>query len=59
MGLSQSQVAKMIATNPAVLTYSIETNLKPTSKWIEGLGLSRSQVSKMIARFPAVLWLQH
>ena len=38
LGLSQSQVAKVIATFPAVLGLSIEANLKPTVEWIQGLG---------------------
>ena len=55
--LTASQVAKVIATSPAVLGYSIEANLKPTVEWIKGLGLSRSQVAKVIAAFPRVLGL--
>ena len=31
LGLSQSQVAKVIATCPQVLGYSMEANLKPTA----------------------------
>ena len=57
VGLNTWQVAKVIATFPSVLRYSIEANLKPTVEWIEGLGLSKSQVAKVIATFPQVLGL--
>ena len=55
VGLNTWQVAKVIATFPSVLRYSIEANLKPTVEWIEGLGLSKSQVAKVIATSPQVL----
>ncbi|OLQ01401.1 mTERF domain-containing protein 1, mitochondrial [Symbiodinium microadriaticum] len=55
--LTASQVAKVIATSPQVLGYSIEANMKPTVEWIKRLGLSRSQVAKVIAAFPRVLGL--
>ena len=57
LGLSESQVAKVILQRPQVLGYSIEANLKPTVDWIKGLGLSQSQVTKVIARSPPVLGL--
>ena len=57
VGLNTWQVAKVIATFPSLLRYSIEANLKPTVEWIEGLGLSQSQVAKVIATFPPVLGL--
>ena len=57
VGLNTWQVAKVIATFPSVLRYSIEANLKPTVEWIEGLGLSQSQVANVIATFPPVLGL--
>ena len=55
VGLNTWQVAKVIATFPSVLRYSMEVNLKPTVDWVKGLGLSQSQVSKVIARCPQVL----
>ena len=58
LGLSQAQVAKMIARFPQVLGYSVEANLKPTVEWIKGLGLSQPQVAKVIAACPQVLGLQ-
>ena len=57
MGLSESQVAKLIVTFPQVLGYSLEANLKPTVDWVKGLGLSQSQVARVIAKFPQVLGL--
>eukprot|EP00439_Symbiodinium_sp_Y106_P043570 s3089_g5.t1 len=55
LGLSESQVAKVILKRPQVLGYSIEANLKPTVDWVKGLGLSQSQVAKVIVGHPAVL----
>ena len=55
VGLDTWQVAKVIATFPSVLRYSIEANLKPTVEWMKGLGLSQSQVAKVIATSPQVL----
>ena len=57
VGFDTCQVAKVIATFPSVVHYSIEANLKPTVEWIKGLGLSQSQVAKVIARSPPVLGL--
>ena len=57
VGLSQAQVAKVIATMPSVLGYSIEANLKPTVAWLEDVGLSQPQVAKVIAAKPQVLGL--
>ena len=57
VGLNTWQVAKMIATFPPLLGYSIEANLKPTVGWIKGLGLSQWQVARVIATFPQVLGL--
>ena len=57
VGLNTWQVAKVIATFPSVLRYSIEVNLKPTVDWVKGLGLSQSQVAKVIATSPQVLGL--
>ena len=57
VGLDTWQVAKVIATFPSVLRYSIEANLKPTVEWTKGLGLSQSQVAKLIATFPQALGL--
>ena len=53
--LSVSQVGQMVARSPRVLGLSIEANLKPTIKWIQGLGLSQSQAAKVIATCPSVL----
>ena len=55
VGLSQPQVAKVIAAQPQVLGYSIEANLKPTVAWLEDVGLSQPQVAKVIAAKPQVL----
>ena len=57
LGLSQSQVSKVIATFPQALGLSIDANLKPTVEWMKGLGLSQLQVAKVIATFPQVLGL--
>ena len=57
VGLSQGQVAKVIAVFPSVLGLSIEANLKPTVAWLEDVGLSQGQVAKVIAVFPSVLGL--
>ena len=56
VGLNTRQVAKVIATFPSVLRYSIEANLKPTVEWIKGLA-QQSQVAKLIAAFPQALGL--
>ncbi|OLP86903.1 mTERF domain-containing protein 1, mitochondrial [Symbiodinium microadriaticum] len=55
VGLSPTQVAKVVAGFPRVLGYSIDGNLKPTVGWLEDVGLSREQVAKVVAGFPAVL----
>ena len=55
VGLSQGQVAKVIAVFPSVLGLSIEANLKPTVAWLEDVGLSQPQVAKVIAAKPQVL----
>ena len=72
VGLSQEEVANVIARFPQVLGLSIEPNLKPTAAWLEDVGLSRQQVAKVVAGFPQVLgcsiddnlnptvaWLEH
>ena len=55
VGLSQPQVAKVIAAMPSVLGYSIEANLKPTVAWLADVGLSQPQVVKVIAAQPQIL----
>ena len=57
LGLSQTQVAKVIRTFPQVLGYSLEANLEPTVEWIRSLGLSQTQVAKVIRTFPHALGL--
>ena len=54
VGLSQKQVAKVVATLPQVLGYSIDGNLKPTVTWLEHVGLSRQQVAKVVSIKPQV-----
>ncbi|CAE7709645.1 MTERF4, partial [Symbiodinium pilosum] len=55
--MTRHDVAKVVASFPPVLGYSVEANLKPTVEWIKGLGLSQSQVAKVIATSPPVLGL--
>ncbi|CAE7809086.1 unnamed protein product [Symbiodinium sp. CCMP2592] len=55
VGLHTRHVARVIATFPRLLGYSIEANLKPTVEWIKALGLSQSQVAKVILGHPQVL----
>ncbi|CAJ1331163.1 unnamed protein product [Effrenium voratum] len=60
LGLSQAQLAKVVADFPQILGYSIEqnlkpTNLKPTANWFLGLGLSQAQLAKVVAGFPQIL----
>ena len=57
LGLSKSQVAKTVATFPAILGCSIEQNLKPTVQWLLDLGLNKTQVAKAVAKSPAILGL--
>ena len=54
LGLSQSQVAKVISQRPQVLGLSIEANMKPAVEWMKGLGMSQCQVGNLIAAFPPV-----
>ena len=54
MGLGKDQVAKVVATAPQTLGYSIEQNLKPTVEWLSELGLSKAQVAKVVSAFPNV-----
>ena len=55
LGLKNAEVAKVIASFPAVLGCSIEENLKPTVQWFQDLGLKKAEVAKVVARNPQVL----
>ncbi|CAJ1392750.1 unnamed protein product [Effrenium voratum] len=55
LGLSQAQLAKVVAGFPQILGYSIEQNLKPTAAWILDLGLSQTQLAKVVAGCPQIL----
>ena len=57
LGLTKTQVAKAVATFPAILGYSIKQNLKPTVQWLLDMGLSKAQVAKVVATHPATLGL--
>ena len=57
LGLTKSQVAKAVATQPQILWLSIEQNLKPTVQWFLDLGLTKNQVAKAVATHPPILWL--
>ena len=55
MGLSRSQVAKVVAGFPAILRYRIEQNLEPTMQWFLNFGLGKSQFARIVVRFPRIL----
>ena len=55
LGMTESQVAKAVASHPPVLGLSIEQNLKPTVKWLLNLGMTESQVAKAVASQPRIL----
>ena len=56
-GLTESQVAKAVASNPRILALSLEQNLKPTVQWLSDLGLTDSQVAKAVATCPQLICL--
>ena len=56
LGVSNSQLTKMVSGKPQVLNRSIEHNLKPTLQWFLDLGLSKSQVASAGARHPPIFW---
>ena len=57
LGMTQGQVAKLIAAFPQVLGYSIKQNLTPKVEWFLQLGMTKGQVAKLIAVFPRILGL--
>ncbi|CAK9109726.1 Transcription termination factor MTERF5 [Durusdinium trenchii] len=57
MGLTEQQVANVIAKFPRVLRFSIDQNLKPTVQWLLDIGLGQDQVVKAIVTYPRILCL--
>ena len=57
LGLSDSEIAKVLARCPQILGLSIENNVQPTLHWFSDLGLAKSQVVKAVARQPQILGL--
>ena len=57
LGLTEDDVARVIARFAAMLWLSIEENLKPTVQWLRDQGLAKTDVAKVISSFPHILAL--
>ena len=55
LGLTRTQITKVLATYPPILGLSIEQTLKPTVQWFVDLGLTKGQIAKAVATFPQIL----
>jgi hypothetical protein len=52
------QVAKVLAAQPCILSFSLTDNLMPKFNFIQSrLGTTRQEFGKMVAKFPALLTL--
>ena len=58
VGLSQQQIAKAVATYPAMLSYSIQKNCMPKYILLAG-AFGPDYSAQMIARFPPILGYSH
>lgn len=54
-GVSQKDIGKVIALDPALLGCSIGTKLEPNMKYYVSLGIRIHQLGEMIADFPMLL----
>ena len=57
LGLSKTQVVKIVASKPQVFGCSIEQNLKPKVQWLLDVGLNKTQIAKVVTTFPPILGL--
>jgi mTERF domain-containing protein len=55
LGLAKRQIAKVVAMFPQILGYSIEQNLKPTSRWLQKFGVSDKRLQRLITNWPRFL----
>jgi hypothetical protein len=55
LGLTKSQVVKVVATFPQIVGLSVEKNLKPTAQWLLDLGLRKDHVVKAVAKYSPIL----
>ena len=53
--IPEPEIPKMLERNPAVLTFSVENQIKPRVDFLKGLGISHEGVVKMIVRHPHLL----
>mmetsp|Transcript_150046 Transcript_150046/g.482259 ORF Transcript_150046/g.482259 Transcript_150046/m.482259 type:complete len:253 (-) Transcript_150046:15-773(-) len=55
LGLSDSQIQKVVTRYPKCFESSLEDGMKPRVRWLSDLGMNESQVVQVVVSFPGLL----